>query len=162
MHIFKQERVGLNRRRLMIYKFRTMTVDAESRQAALEALNEADGPIFKIRRDPRLIRGGHFLRKTSIDELPQLLNVLKGEMSLVGPRPMAVRDVLRFPEASLMRRFSVMPGLTCLWQINGRSDTTFARWMELDLEYIDRWSITRDLTILMETIPAVLKGAGAA
>jgi exopolysaccharide biosynthesis polyprenyl glycosylphosphotransferase len=159
--IFRQERVGLQRRRIMIYKFRTMVADAESRQAALEQLNEADGPVFKIRHDPRLTPVGHFLRKTSIDELPQLLNVLKGEMSLVGPRPMAIRDVSRFEEASLMRRFSVMPGLTCLWQIRGRSNTNFERWIELDLEYIDRWSLSLDLAILAMTVPAVVKCEGA-
>ncbi len=160
--LFTQERFGLNRRRMRIYKFRTMIADAAARQAEFEDQNEADGPVFKIRHDPRVTPVGHFLRKTSIDELPQLLNVLKGEMSLVGPRPMAVRDVFRFTEASLMRRFSVKPGLTCLWQINGRSNTTFGRWIELDLEYIDRWSLGLDLAILVRTVPAVLKGEGAA
>jgi len=159
--IFIQERVGFNRRRLKMYKFRTMVADATARLAELEHLNEKDGPIFKIRDDPRVTPVGRFLRWTSIDELPQLWHVLKGDMSLVGPRPMAVRDVSRFPEASLMRRFSVKPGLTCLWQINGRSNTSFDRWIELDLEYIDRWSLALDLRILAKTVPVVLLGVGA-
>src|SRR6185437_13985517 len=115
--LFIQERFGLNKRRFRMYKFRTMVVDAEARQAALEQLNEAQGPVFKIKHDPRITRLGRFLRKTSLDELPQLVNVLKGEMSLVGPRPLPNRDVTRFSESWLMRRFSVKPGLTCLWQI---------------------------------------------
>ncbi len=159
--LFTQERFGFNRRRLRMYKFRTMVTDAEARQAELEALNQANGPVFKIRDDPRVTRVGRFLRKTSIDELPQLLNVLRGEMSLVGPRPLPVRDVSRFTEASLMRRFSAKPGLTCLWQISGRSDTSFDRWIEQDLEYIDQWSLALDLQILAKTVPVVMKGSGA-
>jgi exopolysaccharide biosynthesis polyprenyl glycosylphosphotransferase len=158
---FTQERFGFNRRRFRMYKFRTMVRDAETRQSEVEHLNEAKGPIFKIRNDPRLTPVGPFLRKTSIDELPQFLNVLRGEMSLVGPRPMSVRDVSRFPEAALMRRFSVKPGLTCLWQINGRSNSSFERWIEQDLEYIDRWSLALDLLILAKTVPTVVKGSGA-
>jgi exopolysaccharide biosynthesis polyprenyl glycosylphosphotransferase len=159
--IFVQNRMGFNRRYLKMYKFRTMVADAAALQASLEALNEKDGPIFKIEKDPRVTSVGHFLRLTSIDELPQLWNVLKGEMSLVGPRPLPLRDVSRFSEASLMRRFSVKPGLTCLWQINGRSNTSFDRWIELDLEYIDRWSLALDLQILARTVPTVVMGKGA-
>ena len=159
---FVQERVGLNRRRFRLYKFRTMVVDAAQRQREVEHLNEALGPVFKIRNDPRLTPMGKFLRKTSIDELPQLFNVLKGDMSLVGPRPMSVRDYSLFDQDWQRRRFSVRPGITCLWQINGRSSLPFDKWMELDMEYIDHWSLGLDFKILAKTIPAVLKGAGAA
>jgi exopolysaccharide biosynthesis polyprenyl glycosylphosphotransferase len=158
---FAQERYGLNRRRFKMYKFRTMVADAEQRQEALESLNEATGPVFKIRNDPRITTVGRVLRRTSMDELPQLVNVLKGEMSLVGPRPLPLRDVGRFTEAALMRRFSVPPGLTCLWQISGRSDVGFDDWIKLDLEYIDRWSLALDCRILILTLPAVVRGAGA-
>jgi exopolysaccharide biosynthesis polyprenyl glycosylphosphotransferase len=159
--IFAQERYGLNRRRFRMFKFRTMRVDAEQLQAELEQLNEADGPVFKIANDPRITRIGHLLRTTSLDELPQLVNVLHGEMSLVGPRPLPLRDVMRFSSASDMRRFSVRPGLTCLWQISGRSGLSFADWIRLDLKYIDGWSLTLDLAILARTLPAVLRGTGA-
>ena len=158
---FVQERVGLNKRKFQMYKFRTMVADAEQRQAQIESLNEADGPIFKIKNDPRLTRFGKFLRKSSIDELPQLLNVLKGDMSLVGPRPLNVRDYNGLDEDWLRRRFSVRPGITCLWQINGRSLVSFQEWMRLDMRYIDHWSLRLDLEILAKTIPAVLKGLGA-
>ena len=159
--IFKQERYGLSKRKFTMYKFRSMVVDAEKKQAQVEHLNEAGGPTFKIKNDPRVTRIGVFMRKLSIDELPQLFNVLLGNMSLVGPRPLPIRDVSRFSEAWLMRRFSVKPGLTCLWQITGRSDTTFDRWVELDLQYIDNWSLGLDAQILFKTLPAVLKGRGA-
>lgn len=159
---FKQERYGLNKRTFFIYKFRTMIVNAEAAQAALEHMNQNSGPVFKIFRDPRVTKVGALLRKTSIDELPQLINVLKGEMSLVGPRPLNLRDVGRFSEAWLMRRFSVKPGLTCLWQISGRSNISFDRWIALDLHYIDHWSLTMDLKILAMTLPVVLRGTGAA
>jgi exopolysaccharide biosynthesis polyprenyl glycosylphosphotransferase len=158
---FLQERLGLNKRRFKIYKFRTMSVDAESRMKEIEHLNEVSGPVFKIKNDPRITPIGKFLRSTSIDELPQLLNVLKGDMSLVGPRPMAVRDYEGFNEDWQRRRFSVRPGITCLWQVLGRNTIPFEQWMELDLQYIDRWSLWLDFTILMKTIPAVLKGSGA-
>jgi len=158
---FAQERYGFNKRKFRMYKFRTMTENAERLQAGLEALNEAQGPVFKIRNDPRITPIGRMLRKTSLDELPQLFNVLKGEMSLVGPRPLPLRDVARFDKGSLMRRFSVRPGLTCLWQINGRSQTQFDRWIQLDLEYIDTWSLALDLKILSKTLPAVIAGSGA-
>jgi len=160
--IFRQERYGLGRRTFRIYKFRTMVENAEEKQVALEHMNQNSGPVFKIFRDPRITGIGAILRRTSIDELPQLLNVLKGDMSLVGPRPLNVRDVGRFSEAWLMRRFSVRPGLTCLWQIGGRSNVSFDRWIELDLHYIDHWSLHMDFKILALTIPAVLRGTGAA
>jgi exopolysaccharide biosynthesis polyprenyl glycosylphosphotransferase len=158
---FVQERVGINKRRFSVLKFRTMVVGAEARQGELEALNEAGGPAFKIRNDPRVTSLGRILRSTSIDEMPQLLNVLMGDMSLVGPRPLPVRDYNGFDQDWHRRRFSVRPGITCLWQVNGRSRLTFERWMELDMEYIDRWSLWLDLKILMRTVPAVLKGSGA-
>lgn len=138
-----------------------MVADAEQRQAQIESLNEADGPVFKIKDDPRVTRLGKFLRKTSIDELPQLLNVLKNDMSLVGPRPLDVRDYNGLDEDWLRRRFSVRPGITCLWQINGRSLVSFQEWMRFDIRYVDTWSIWLDLEILARTIPAVLRGSGA-
>ena len=158
---FAQERYGLNRRRFRMFKFRTMVVDAEKKQAQLEAMNEAQGPVFKMKADPRIFPLGRMLRKTSLDELPQLVNVLRGEMSLVGPRPLPVRDVSRFSESWLMRRFSVKPGLTCLWQVTGRSNTSFDYWIRLDLKYIDCWSLGLDLKILAKTLPAVVRGSGA-
>jgi exopolysaccharide biosynthesis polyprenyl glycosylphosphotransferase len=159
---FVQERVGLNKRRFRLYKFRTMVADAEGRQREIECLNEASGPVFKIRNDPRVTPAGRFLRKMSIDELPQIFNVLKGDMSLVGPRPLPLRDYQGFDQDWQRRRFSVRPGITCLWQITGRSSIPFEKWMELDMEYIDHWSLGLDFKILAKTIPAVLKGAGAA
>jgi len=159
---FVQERVGLNKRKFRIFKFRTMGVNAEAEQSDLEMLNEADGPVFKIKRDPRITRIGRYLRKSSIDELPQLLNVLKGDMSLVGPRPLPIRDYQGFDQDWVRRRFSVRPGITCLWQINGRSSVSFHEWMKLDLHYIDHWSLWLDLKVIVKTIPAVLKGVGAA
>jgi exopolysaccharide biosynthesis polyprenyl glycosylphosphotransferase len=158
---FAQERVGLNKRRFRMHKFRTMAPDAESRLAQLEHLNEADGPNFKLEHDPRVTRAGRFLRRSSIDELPQLWNVLRGEMSLVGPRPLPLRDVGGFEDDRHRRRFSVRPGLTGLWQVSGRNDLPFDTWMELDLQYIDAWSLGLDLQILARTIPAVLSGQGA-
>lgn len=159
---FRQERYGLNKRTFFIYKFRSMVQDAEAAQATLEHMNQNSGPVFKIFKDPRVTKIGAFLRKTSIDELPQLFNVLKGEMSLVGPRPLNMRDVGRFSEAWLMRRFSVKPGLTCIWQVSGRSNVSFDRWIALDLHYIDHWSLLLDMKILAKTIPAVFEGRGAA
>jgi exopolysaccharide biosynthesis polyprenyl glycosylphosphotransferase len=158
---FYQERVGLNKRRFRLVKFRTMFDGANQQQQQLEHLNEADGPVFKIRSDPRVTRLGSFLRRYSIDELPQLFNVLKQDMSLVGPRPLPVRDVERIDKQGHKRRFSVKPGITCLWQVNGRSDVSFDHWVRLDLEYIDSWSLGLDMRILLKTIPAVVKGSGA-
>jgi exopolysaccharide biosynthesis polyprenyl glycosylphosphotransferase len=159
---FTQERVGLNKRRFKLYKFRTMVPDAEKKIHELEHLNEVKGPAFKIKNDPRITCIGRFLRKTSIDELPQLVNVLKGDMSLVGPRPLPVRDYDGFDADWHRRRFSVHPGITCLWQCNGRSNVSFDHWMKLDMEYIDNWSLWLDLKILLMTIPAVIRGSGAA
>ena len=160
--IFRQQRYGLNRRVFSMYKFRSMVVDAEQQQSKLEHLNEAGGPVFKIRKDPRITPVGRFIRRTSLDELPQLCNVLRGDMSLVGPRPLPTRDVTRFPEHWLMRRFSVRPGLTGLWQVSGRSDTSFSNWIDLDLRYIDAWSLLLDLQILAKTVSVVLTRQGAA
>ena len=159
---YRQERVGLNKRRFRIFKFRTMVLNAERLMAQLEKHNEVSGPVFKIRNDPRITPLGKFLRRTSIDELPQLLNVLMGDMSLVGPRPLPVRDYEGFNKDWQRRRFSVRPGITCLWQIHGRSSIPFEQWMELDLQYMDEWSLWLDLKILLRTIPAVVKGSGAA
>jgi exopolysaccharide biosynthesis polyprenyl glycosylphosphotransferase len=162
---FIQKRLGRNKRMFEIFKFRTMVIDAENRLKDLEHKNEVSGPVFKIKNDPRVTPLGRFLRKTSIDELPQLFNVLKGDMSLVGPRPLQVRDYELFEtfcEDWQRRRFSVRPGITCLWQIKGRSSIPFEKWMELDLQYIRTWSLWLDLQILAKTVPAVLKGSGAA
>lgn len=158
---FRQVRSGLNGRQFMLYKFRSMVVDAETQQAKLQALNELNGPVFKLTNDPRLTPVGRWLRKTSIDELPQLFNVLKGQMSLVGPRPLPTYEVARH-EAWQRRRLSIPPGITGYWQVNGRNRVTdFDEWTRLDLEYIDRWSLALDMKILLKTIPAVLSGNGA-
>lgn len=159
---FLQERIGINKRRFKIFKFRTMVPNAERLMAALETHNEAAGPVFKIKNDPRITTIGRFLRRSSIDEIPQLLNVLIGDMSLVGPRPLPVRDYEGFNEDWQRRRFSVKPGITCLWQVNGRSGISFNQWMLLDLQYMDEWSLWLDLKILAKTVPAVFRGAGAA
>jgi exopolysaccharide biosynthesis polyprenyl glycosylphosphotransferase len=158
---FTQVRVGFNRRRFRVLKFRTMTEKADEVQHTLEHLNEAEGPVFKIKNDPRVTRIGKFLRRFSIDELPQLLNVLKGDMSLVGPRPLPLRDFERINARWHKRRFSMKPGVTCLWQVNGRSDTRFDDWVAMDLEYIDKWSLFLDMRILLRTVPTVFKGSGA-
>jgi exopolysaccharide biosynthesis polyprenyl glycosylphosphotransferase len=159
---FRQVRMGLNKRRFRIFKFRTMVPNAEKMMAQLEAHNEASGPVFKIKEDPRITPIGRVLRRTSIDELPQLVNVLKGDMSLVGPRPLPVRDYEGFSEDWHRRRFSVRPGITCLWQVSGRSSLPFEQWMKLDLQYMDEWSLWLDMKILAQTVSAVLKGSGAA
>lgn len=158
---FIQERMGYNKRRFYMIKFRTMVTDAEARLKEIEHLNEKDGPIFKITNDPRITRVGKFLRKFSLDEFPQLINVLIGEMSLVGPRPLSIRDASNLEESWQKRRFSVKPGMTCLWQISGRSNLSFEEWVELDLEYIDTWSLQLDWWILMRTVPAVITARGA-
>jgi len=158
--IFAQKRVGLNGRTFDFYKFRSMYQDAEARRHGLEAMNEATGPVFKIRRDPRITPVGRALRKFSLDELPQLWNVLKGEMSLVGPRPPIPGEVELY-ERWQRRRLSMKPGLTCLWQVNGRSQIGFDEWMRLDLAYIDNWSLKLDFIILLRTVPAVLFARGA-
>ena len=158
---FKQARVGLNKRQFNMYKFRSMYADAEQRLAEIEHLNEADGPNFKIASDPRVTKVGAFIRKTSLDELPQLVNVFLGHMSLVGPRPMSLRDVNLFDKSVQRRRFSVRPGCTCTWQISGRSNLTFEQWLELDLAYIDNWRFFEDIKILFKTIPSIIRGSGA-
>jgi exopolysaccharide biosynthesis polyprenyl glycosylphosphotransferase len=154
--LFVQKRVGLNKRMFSLYKFRTMVPDAEAQLAELEHLNQVSGPVFKIENDPRVTKIGRFLRKTSLDELPQLWNVLIGDMSLVGPRPLPLRDYEGFDDDSHRRRLSVKPGITCLWQVRGRNSIPFDQWMRLDLEYIDNWSLWLDLKILCETLPVVL------
>ncbi len=158
---FVQERVGLKKHLFPMIKFRTMVVDAESRLKEIEHLNEMEGPIFKIANDPRITRVGRFLRKTSLDELPQLFNVIRGEMSLVGPRPMSIRDVDLFDKGIQRKRFSVKPGITCIWQVSGRNQLPFEKWLELDLQYIDTWSLSQDIWILLKTIPVVLFRKGA-
>ena len=158
---FTQERMGYNKRRFRMIKFRTMVADAEAQLEAIEHLNEKQGPIFKISKDPRVTPIGRILRKFSLDELPQLINVLLGDMSLVGPRPLSIRDGSRLEECWQKRRFSVRPGMTCLWQISGRSNLSFEEWVALDLKYIDSWSLQLDWLILLKTIPAVLTARGA-
>jgi|SRR5688572_2160560 len=157
---FKQERCGLNGRLFTMYKLRSMVDNAEQTRFELEALNEMDGPVFKSSRDPRRTTVGRFLRKFSIDELPQFFNVLRGDMSLVGPRPPLPQEVARY-ERWQRRRLSMKPGITCLWQISGRNEISFQDWMKLDLTYIDNWSLLLDLKILLKTVPVVLMGRGA-
>jgi exopolysaccharide biosynthesis polyprenyl glycosylphosphotransferase len=159
---FKQQRSGLNGAPFTLYKFRTMVTNAEQSKHELEAMNEMSGPVFKVTDDPRVTRIGKWLRRYSLDELPQLYNVLRDEMSLVGPRPLPVDEVKRFNDLAHRRRLSVKPGLTCLWQIGGRNQIKdFRDWVRLDLEYIDHWSLWLDLKILLRTIPVVFMGAGA-
>lgn len=158
--LFRQRRVGRNGREFTLLKFRSMYRDAEARLEVLKARNEATGPVFKMRDDPRVTRVGRFIRRTSIDEFPQFWNVLRGEMSVVGPRPPLPSEVQQYQRRHL-RRLSVKPGITCTWQVSGRSGIGFDRWMELDLSYIDNWSLWRDFKILARTIPAVLSGRGA-
>ena len=158
--LFRQRRAGLNGRLFNMLKFRTMVQDAEKLRSELEDRNEMDGPVFKIKDDPRVTRLGRYLRRTSLDELPQVLNVLKGEMSLVGPRPPIPEEVAKY-ERWQRRRLSMKPGITCFWQISGRNQVNFEEWMEMDLKYIDNWSIKLDMQILLKTIPVVLLGKGA-
>jgi len=157
---FAQERVGFGGRRFKMFKLRTMVAGADAMRPSMMHLNEVDGPVFKIRNDPRLHPLGRFLRRSSIDELPNLLNVLRGEMSLVGPRPALPSEVEHY-DAFALRRLSVPQGVTCLWQINGRSDVSFEHWMELDNRYVDEWTPLGDLLIVAKTIPAVLRRDGA-
>uniref|UniRef100_E6QHJ4 Putative UDP-galactose phosphate transferase (WeeH) n=1 Tax=mine drainage metagenome TaxID=410659 RepID=E6QHJ4_9ZZZZ len=157
---YAQERVGHNGRRFRMWKLRTMVKGAHEMRDELLHLNEASGPVFKIRNDPRLHPLGAILRRTSIDELPNLLNVLRGEMALVGPRPPLPCETVEY-NARAMRRLSVPVGVTCLWQINGRSEVSFDEWMELDNRYIDTWTPWGDLAIIVKTIPAVLRKEGA-
>ena len=160
--LFRQRRSGLNGQPFTMLKFRTMVTDAEQQKAELAAFNEMEGPTFKLTEDPRITPLGRILRKFSIDELPQLWNVVMGEMSLVGPRPLPVDEVKRINDRAHRRRLSVKPGLTCLWQISGRNRiSTFGEWVRLDLEYIDNWSLWLDLKILFKTIPVVILGTGA-
>ncbi len=159
---FRQQRSGRFGKPFMMWKFRTMHSDAEAMRATLESRNEMDGPVFKIKDDPRIFSFGQFLRKFSIDELPQLINVLRGEMSLVGPRPLPVYEINKIEKHAQRRRLSVKPGLTCLWQVNGRNGiSNFDEWVKLDLQYIDTWSLWLDFAILAKTLPAVFRGSGA-
>ncbi len=158
--LFKQKRCGLNGRQFVMYKFRSMIDNAEQLRVELEALNEMDGPVFKSSRDPRITAIGKIIRRFSVDELPQIFNVLRGDMSLVGPRPPLPQEVARY-ERWQRRRLSMKPGMTCLWQISGRNEVSFEDWMKLDLTYIDNWSLLLDLKILLKTVPVVLLGRGA-
>jgi len=158
--LFRQVRVGQHGRQFHMLKFRSMVVNAEELKAKLQAMNEQQGPVFKMARDPRITGIGRFIRKYSIDELPQLLNVLRGEMSLVGPRPPIPQEVAKY-EAWQRRRLSVRPGLTCVWQVSGRNEISFEEWMYLDMQYIDHWSLQRDLELIAKTVPVVLTGRGA-
>jgi exopolysaccharide biosynthesis polyprenyl glycosylphosphotransferase len=158
--LFRQERCGLRGRRFVVLKFRTMVEDADRRRSEVDHLNVMDGPVFKAPDDPRVTGLGRWLRRSSLDELPQLVNVLRGDMSLVGPRPPLPDEVARY-QPWQRRRLAMKPGLTCLWQVSGRSGLDFATWMELDLAYIDSWSLWLDLRILAQTVPAVLRGRGA-
>lgn len=153
--IFIQERQGQYPRTFKMYKFRSMYSDAEDRLQELQELNEQTGPVFKIQNDPRITRVGKFIRKTSLDELPQLFNVLKGDMSLVGPRPAILREVAEYNEYQ-MQRLVVKPGITCIWQVSGRNNIGFEEWVELDLEYIRKQSFMLDLILIFKTIPALL------
>jgi exopolysaccharide biosynthesis polyprenyl glycosylphosphotransferase len=159
--LYRQVRCGLRGRRFVLLKFRTMVEDAEKLQTEVAHLNVMDGPAFKAPADPRVTAVGRLLRRSSLDELPQLVNVLKGDMSLVGPRPPIPEEVARYLPWQ-RRRLAMKPGITCLWQVSGRSKLDFGTWMELDLAYIDAWSLWLDLKILLLTVPAVFSGRGAA
>lgn len=160
--IFRQERAGKYGKPFTMFKFRSMADDAEQRHADLLPFNQMSGPVFKVDNDPRVTPFGRWLRRTSFDETPQLLNVLMGDMSLVGPRPLPLYEVEKFENTAQRRRLSVKPGLTCLWQIRGRNEVTdFSDWVKLDLEYIDKWSLGLDFKILVRTVPTVVFGLGA-
>jgi exopolysaccharide biosynthesis polyprenyl glycosylphosphotransferase len=156
---FRQQRCGLNGRVFPLYKFRTMVQDAEQLKDQLKEVNEVDGPVFKMRHDPRITGIGRYLRRFSLDELPQLINIVRGEMSLVGPRPPLPSEVREY-EHWQRRRLSMKPGLTCIWQVSGRNDVGFAEWMRMDLQYIDNWSLRLDGKLLLKTVPTVLFGTG--
>lgn len=158
--LFRQTRVGLHGRPFKMLKFRTMVENAEELKAKLAAQNEMDGPVFKMKKDPRITSIGRVLRKFSIDELPQLINVLRGDMSVVGPRPPVPNEVAKY-EPWQRRRLSVRPGLTCIWQVSGRNEISFEQWMYMDLQYIDTWSFSKDITLILKTFPVVLTGRGA-
>lgn len=158
--LFKQERVGLHGRPFKMYKFRSMVINAEALKETLAAKNEQSGPVFKIKDDPRVTSIGRFIRKYSIDELPQFINVLRGDMSIVGPRPPVHKEVAQY-EGWQRRRLSVRPGLTCIWQVSGRNQISFKEWMYLDMRYIDHWSLSSDLGLIFKTFPVVLTGRGA-
>ena len=158
--IFKQVRIGQGGRHFWCYKFRSMCIDAEDKKQLLMHLNEASGPVFKIKKDPRITPIGGLIRKLSIDELPQLFNVLKGDMSIVGPRPPLPSEVATYTPYQ-RGRLAVRPGLTCVWQVSGRSSLSFERWVEMDLLYIETMSFSNDVKIVLKTIPAVMKGSGA-
>ena len=158
---FVQDRVGYRRRHFPMLKFRSMVHKASELMAGLEADNQASGPLFKMEDDPRITPLGRILRRTSLDELPQLINVFAGDMSLVGPRPMSLRDVDHIKDVRMLRRFSVKPGMTGMWQINGRSSTSAHQWLAMDAHYIDRWSVALDVQLILRTVPAVLRRSGA-
>jgi lipopolysaccharide/colanic/teichoic acid biosynthesis glycosyltransferase len=156
---FKQKRVGLRGRKFIVYKFRTMVTNAEELKEKLMQQNEMDGPVFKMTNDPRITRVGRFLRKTSLDELPQFFNVLIGDMSVIGPRP-PLPDEVRQYERWQLRRLSMKPGITCIWQVSGRNNIPFDEWMKMDLEYIDNWSLKLDFIIFLKTIRTMIRGDG--
>ncbi|MFQ5645813.1 MAG: sugar transferase [bacterium] len=158
--IYSQERCGQNGRKFKMHKFRTMVINAEDLRVGLKERNEASGPVFKIKNDPRMTRVGKYLRKFSLDELPQFFNVLKGEMSIVGPRPPLPSEVNEYDRWQ-RRRLSMRPGITCLWQVSGRNIIAFEDWVRLDLEYIDKWSLLLDMKIILKTVPAIFRGTGA-
>lgn len=157
---FKQNRVGKKGKVFEFYKFRSMYAEAEHRKKEIEALNEQEGPVFKVRADPRITTVGRFLRRSSLDEIPQIFNVLKGDMSIVGPRPQMPSEVAQY-QAWHRRRLEVVPGITCLWQISGRSHISFSEWMRLDIQYVTERSLRTDLMIFLKTIPAVIARKGA-
>ena len=157
---FKQQRVGQHGRIFHMLKFRSMVTNAEALKAQLAKTNEQTGPVFKMKNDPRVTRTGRFIRKYSIDELPQLINVLRGDMTVVGPRPPVPDEVAKY-EAWQRRRLSVRPGLTCIWQVSGRNQISFEDWMYLDMQYIDHWSLAHDFNLIFRTVPVVITGRGA-
>lgn len=157
---FKQRRAGYRGKVFYCLKFRSMGIDAEVKKDELRKSSEVDGPVFKIKKDPRMTKVGKFIRKTSIDELPQLINVLKGEMSLVGPRPLPIEEVAKF-ERWHLKRLRAVPGITCIWQVSGRNTISFDDWMRMDIDYIDNWTLSLDFKLLLQTIPAVMFGTGA-